>query len=130
MNTLGTLTYLGLGNDMATTIKKPRDYYSRTFLNRDKGSAHTIAQGSFDNWSFDGSFLVADCNRHATIEFFSFNIKEYKSNYVKILKMLNELEALRDYMEKNEAYAEQVFTAKNKKINSKPFNLAEVLNDK
>jgi len=127
---LGTTIYLSIKDDMATTIKKPRDYYSRTFLNRDKGSAHTIAQGSFDSWSFDGSFLVADCNRHATIEFFSFNLKEYKANYIKVLKMLNELEAFRDYMEKNEAYAEQVFTAKKKKIDSKTFNLAEVLDDK
>jgi len=127
---LGTTIYLSIKDDMATTIKKPRDYYSRTFLNRDKGSAHTIAQGSFDSWSFDGSFLVADCNRHATIEFFSFNLKEYKTNYIKVLKMLNELEALRDYMERNEAYAEQVFTAKKKKIDSKTFSLAEVLNDK
>jgi len=127
---LSSLTLTGLRDDMEAKIKKPRDYYSRTFLNRDKGSAHTIAQGSFDSWSFDGSFLVADCNRHATIEFFSFNLKEYKTNYIKVLKMLNELEALRDYMEKNEAYAAQVFTAKKKKIDSKTFNLAEVLDDK
>jgi len=125
-----TTICLGIRDDMEPKIKKPRDYYSRTFLNRDKGSAHTIAQGSFDNWSFDGSFLVADCNRHATIEFFSYNLKEYRANYVKILKMLDELEALREYMETNEAYAVQVFTTKKKKIDSKTFNLAEVLDDK
>ena len=106
--------------------KKPKEHYSRVFLNKKKGSAHTIVQGSFDgSWSFDGSALFADCNRNATIEFFSYNLKDYDANYIKLTKMINELIALQDYMKDNREYAEQMFSKKKNPTTS----LARMLHD-
>ena len=93
-------------------LKKPKDHYSRVFLNKKKGSAHTIVEGSFSNWSFDGSALIADCNRHATIEFFAYNQKDYDASLKKLTLMINELVALQDYMTDNADFAKQIFDNK------------------
>jgi hypothetical protein len=95
-------------------LKRPKDHYSRTFLNKKKGSAHTIVQGAFEDWAFDGSALIADCNRHATIEFFSYNVKDYDQSLVKLQLLIAELQKLEQYMTDNRDYCVQLFSKKDK----------------
>lgn len=103
-----------------------KTYHSRKFLNKNSGMAAVEVGGTYNNYSFDCTVAISDCNRRIDLDMYMWDEKSIKEKMYKLNLLISELSNLRDWInETTPAYLE----GKSEKKKSKTKSLEEVLND-
>ena len=75
------------------------NYYSRKFLNKNKGMAAVEISATIENGWFDSGVAINDCNRKVSLDFTSLDKKTFIENQAKLSLLISELMVLSTLME-------------------------------
>jgi hypothetical protein len=121
------------------TKVKDKVYYSRKFLNKDKGMAAIETTFEFGpSWLYQGGWdahvVISDCYKASTLDFSCYSVKDIDKALAKVSLILTEFEKLGNLMlENREAAIEAIKKAdqarKERKKDNKVSSILDKLND-
>jgi hypothetical protein len=76
-----------------------KKYHSRKFLNKTNGMAALEINAQYTAWNFDCNVSLSDCNRRVDLDFSMWGSKNVKEKMAKLDLLINELTALKAYLE-------------------------------
>jgi len=76
-------------------------YHSRKFLNKKKGVAAIECDADFSDYSCYASATISDCNRQVSLDFTSYDAKEFDVKLRKLGLVINELFELEQFLIKH-----------------------------
>ena len=76
-------------------------YYSRKFLNKDKGTAMVETSISHGVEWVDGAAAISDCNRMVRLDFSFHNPKEKRRSLAKLRLLIDELVKFEDALKES-----------------------------
>ena len=73
-------------------------YHSRKFLNKKTGMAAIECDADFSDYACYASAVISDCNRQVSLDFTSYNAKEFDVKLTKLGLVINELFQLEQFL--------------------------------
>jgi len=73
-------------------------YHSRKFLNKKQGVAAIECDAELADYSCYASVTISDCSRRISLDFTSYDAKEFDDKHAKLVSIINELFELEQFL--------------------------------